>query len=385
MDSQSSGLAELLGTALGERLPDAYWVAELIASIPIGIGIVSAADLAVMAANPAMRTALRISDAPVAGRRITELVPASHPLADPGSYQHVIRTGQPVDLEAAPSAGSRRHYSIRALKSSSGDIRHLVVGVVELGEASSEELHRLREVELAKKEFLKLAAHELRTPLGVIIGYASLLAPGGLSPAHQQLAGLRIYQKARQLNRLITGLTQVARFDEIGPGMQREELDLAALLAELVRDTQRRAPDLAVRLNLDVVAAPVRGNRDWLAIAFQELLENAMRFRPGPGRVDVDLSNLVDRWAVTVADDGFGIDPADQPRLFQRFSRLETDANRHLVGLGIGLYLVREVAAAHQGRVEVQSTPGVGSRFRLELPKGKLNVRPDFPTGWTGG
>ncbi len=384
MDSQSSGLAELLDTALGERLPDAYWVAELIASIPIGIGIVSAADLAVMAANPAMRTALRISEASVAGRRITDLVPSSHPLADTGPYQHVVRTGQPIDLEAAASEGGRRHYSIRALKSSSGDVRHLLIGVVELGDAS-EELGRLREVELAKKEFLKLAAHELRTPLAVIIGYASLLAPGGLSPAHQQLAGLRIYQKARQLNRLITGLSQVARFDEIGPGMPKEDLDLAALLAELVRDAQRRALDLAVLLHLDIVAAPVRGNRVWLAIAIQELLENAMRFRPGPGRVDVQLSDARDRWVITVTDDGFGIDPDDQPRLFQRFSRVETDANRHLVGLGIGLYLVREVAAAHQGHVEVQSASKVGSRFRLELPKGKLNVRSDFAARLAGG
>ncbi len=384
MDSQSSGLAELLDTALGERLPDAYWVAELIASIPIGIGIVSAADLAVMAANPAMRTALRISEASVAGRRITDLVPSSHPLADTGPYQHVVRTGQPIDLEAAASEGGRRHYSIRALKSSSGDVRHLLIGVVELGDAS-EELGRLREVELAKKEFLKLAAHELRTPLAVIIGYASLLAPGGLSPAHQQLAGLRIYQKARQLNRLITGLSQVARFDEIGPGMPKEDLDLPALLAELVRDAQRRALDLAVLLHLDIVAAPVRGNRVWLAIAIQELLENAMRFRPGPGRVDVQLSDARDRWVITVTDDGFGIDPDDQPRLFQRFSRVETDANRHLVGLGIGLYLVREVAAAHQGHVEVQSASKVGSRFRLELPKGKLNVRSDFAAGLAGG
>lgn len=355
--------------ALDERLPDAFWVAELIASIPVGIAIVSAADLRLIAANRPMRIALMDSGGQVAGQRFTELVPPGHALSGAGQYQQVARNGEALELESFTHRGKRWQCSIHALKSSSGDIRHLLIALVETGASSVEDLNRLREVEQAKKEFLKLAAHELRTPLAVIIGYASLLAPGGLSPSHQQLAGLRIHQKARQLNRLIAGLTQVARFDEIGPGMPREALDLVALIAEAVREGQRRSPDLAFQLNLAVAAAPIMGNRDWLTAAFQELLENAIRFRPGPGRVDVDVAVRRDRWVITVTDDGFGIDPADQPRLFQRFARIETDANRHLVGLGIGLYLVREVAAAHEGKIEVQSAPGIGSRFRVELPK----------------
>ena len=70
-----------------------------------------------------------------------------------------------------------------------------------------------------------------------------------------------------------------------------------------------------------------------------------------------------------VVDDGFGIDPTDQAQLFKRFARIETDANRHLVGMGIGLYLVQEVARAHGGRVLVDSRPAAGSEFTLELPR----------------
>ena len=114
----------------------------------------------------------------------------------------------------------------------------------------------------------------------------------------------------------------------------------------------------------------VSGNTYWLHLALRELLDNAVRFRPGPsGRIDVSLAEVDGDWRISVLDDGFGIEPENQGQLFKRFARVETDANRHLVGMGIGLYLVQEVALAHRGRVLVDSRPGAGSEFTLELPR----------------
>jgi signal transduction histidine kinase len=95
-----------------------------------------------------------------------------------------------------------------------------------------------------------------------------------------------------------------------------------------------------------------------------------VRFRPGPtGRIDVTLAEADRYWSVCVLDDGFGVDPQARGQLFKRFARIETEENRHLVGMGIGLYLVQEVASAHGGQVLVDSRPGVGSEFRFELPR----------------
>ena len=117
-----------------------------------------------------------------------------------------------------------------------------------------------------------------------------------------------------------------------------------------------------------MVQAPVRGNAAWLRLAIRELLDNAVRFRPAPiGRIDIGLALVEGRWTLTVLDDGVGIDPADQSRLFARFARIETQENHHLVGMGIGLYIVQEVVEAHGGRVLVNSRPGVGSEFAIEL------------------
>src|SRR5437762_7632200 len=120
---------------------------------------------------------------------------------------------------------------------------------------------RLREMSTAKTEFLNVAAHELRTPLSVILGYGSLLAQGGLNAEHQKLAGNRIYEKARQLSRLIMDMSLVGRLDELGSAMPKEDLNLVDLIEPMVKEQQRRYADLAIDLRLDVPAAPLMGNR----------------------------------------------------------------------------------------------------------------------------
>jgi signal transduction histidine kinase len=282
----------------------------------------------------------------------------------------VALSGEPVDSTIVVD-GQTWDWFIRPLKGEGRSIEYLLTGLVAQPAAPLEmDVGRLRDMNAAKTEFLNLAAHELRTPLSVILGYSSMLEQGELSPEHQKLAGSRIFEKTRQLSRLIMDMSLVGRFDELGPPMATEPIDLVELLEPMIKDQQRRFPDLAIDLGLDVLAAPVRGNSYWLHLAIRELLDNATRFRPGPsGRIDVTLSEADRHWSIGVIDDGFGVDPKAQGQLFKRFARIETEENRHLIGMGIGLYLVQEVAHAHGGRVFVDSRPGVGSEFRFELPR----------------
>src|SRR5438045_1661957 len=139
------------------------------------------------------------------------------------------------------------------------------LAVIEAGDlrALDVDVARLREMNAAKTEFLNLAAHELRTPLSVILGYSSMLAQGGLSPEHQKLAGTRIYEKARQLSRLIMDMSLVGRFDELGASMAREPIDLVELMDPMVKDHQRRFGDLAIEFGFDTPDATVDGNAYW--------------------------------------------------------------------------------------------------------------------------
>ena len=366
MDRRSEAIAQLLETALEERF-DAP-VIELLQAMPIPLAVVEATDLRALAVNELMARVLQRGDA--AGLTISSLVPPAHPLSDPRPFRSVAATSQPFATSVVID-GQTWEWFIRPLKGPGRSVEHFLTGLVA---SPVEQVHldvaRLREMNAAKTEFLSMAAHELRTPLSVILGYGSLLAQGGLSPEHQTLAGTRIYEKARQLSRLIMDMSLVGRFDELRPSMSSETLDLVELMEPMIKDQQRRFADLAIDFSFDARTAPVNGNAYWLRLAIRELLDNAVRFRPGPtGRIDIRLTEVHGHWRISVLDDGFGIEPENQGQLFKRFARIETDANHHLVGMGIGLYLVHEVARAHSGRVTVDSRPGVGSEFGLELPR----------------
>lgn len=367
MDRRSEAIAQLLETALSERFLAP--VTEVIQAIPIPVAIVLAGDLRVFSLNDRMAKLFNRPAAEAVGRPIVDLTPSAHPLSDPGPYRHVAGTGRPYESSLVLGRQPWQWF-IQPLKGADHSVDHLLVGLIARTDRQADwELERLLEVNAVKSEFLNLAAHELRTPLGVIHGYASLLAQGGLSTEHQHLAGVRIYEKAKQLSRLITDLSLVARLDELGPALHTDELDLVKLLEPVVEELQRRFPDLAIDFQFVQPTATVVGNADWLRLALRELLDNAVRFRPGPsGRIDISITPIARAWVVRVADDGFGIPTADQGRLFERFSRIETDENQHLVGMGIGLFTVREVARAHQGRISVKSQAGSGSEFSFELP-----------------
>jgi signal transduction histidine kinase len=366
LDRRAEAPAQLLETALSERF--ATPVIEVLHAIPIPLAVVEARELRVLVLNSAMERFFRRPDA--AGLTISAILPPTHALSDPRPYRGVAGTGGPFSANVVID-GQAWEWFIRPLKGESDSIEHCLTGLVAGPSAPHDlDVSRLREMNATKTEFLNVAAHELRTPLSVIIGYGSLLAQGELDVEHQKLAGTRVYEKGRQLSRLIMDMSLVGRFDELGPSMPTERLDLVQLVEPIIKDQQRRFPDLAIDLRLDVLEAPVRGNAYWLHLAIRELLDNAVRFRPGPtGRIDVSLGQVNDSWTLSVLDDGFGIDPSHQGQLFKRFARIETDASKHLVGLGIGLYIVHEVALAHGGRVLVESRLGAGSEFKLELPR----------------
>ena len=366
VDRRSEAIAQLLETALAERFDTP--VSELLQAVPIPLAVIEAVDLRALAVNELMARVLQRADA--AGLTISALLPPAHPLSDPRPFRSVAASGQPFTTPVVID-GQSWEWFIRPLTGRDRGVDHFLTGLV-ASRAKPVDLDgaRLRDTNAAKTEFLNMAAHELRTPLSVILGYGSLLAQGGLSPEHQKLAGTRIYEKARRLSRLIMDMSLVGRFDELGPSMSREPIDLVGLMEPMVKDQQRRFGDLAIEFSFDVPHAMVEGNSYWLHLAIRELLDNAVRFRSGPsGRIDVSLTEAAGNWRISVLDDGFGIDSQSQGQLFKRFARIETDANQHLVGMGIGLYLVQEVARAHGGGVTVDTRPEAGSEFTVEIPR----------------
>jgi PAS domain S-box-containing protein len=224
------------------------------------------------------------------------------------------------------------------------------------------------------ESFLSVASHELRTPLTSLqLGVQGLLAGvyGGrpVDDNHPLARPLRsIERQARRLGRLIDDLLDVTR---ISSG--RLELDLHEVdLSEVVLQVLARYEDEIARIGCVVttsVPGAVTGRWDGARLeqVVSNLLSNALRY--GAGRpIELRVTSTPERAALTVEDHGTGIPPERQRRLFERFER--GGASRSYGGLGLGLYIVRNIVARLGGTVRVSSTPGVGSTFTVELPRG---------------
>jgi signal transduction histidine kinase/HAMP domain-containing protein len=232
-----------------------------------------------------------------------------------------------------------------------------------------------REAERMKDEFSALVSHELRTPLTSIIGYLELLRDDadsdGDDPRAQQRAQFLavVDRNAKRLLRLVGDLLFVAQVEAGKLSLDEGDVDLGAVARESVEAAAPRARDGGVELTLEEEAAPVvRGDRDRLAQALDNLVSNAIKFTPAGGRVGVRLACEYDRAVLEVADTGIGISQADLEQLFQRFFRTQRATSAAIPGVGLGLTIAQAIVHGHDGQISVQSSDGEGTTFRIELP-----------------
>ncbi len=224
---------------------------------------------------------------------------------------------------------------------------------------------RLQRALDAQRRFVADASHELRTPLTTIRGNVELLEleAGGESPdRHEALHD--IASEAERMSRLVTDLLVLARADA-GLHIQRTPIRLQPILEAVCRQVARTSGDVHVVLD-PPPDATVLGSEDHLKQLLLILLDNARRYSPPGGTVRV-WGAAGNGWlSLSVSDQGPGIPPQDQERIFDRFYRL--DASRHGEGAGLGLAIARWIATEHDGRLTVASRPGEGSTFTLTLP-----------------
>jgi len=243
----------------------------------------------------------------------------------------------------------------------------------ELEEKVAAATARLRELDQAKTEFLSVVSHELRTPLTALQGFSELLLRSALPPEKAHRCLVYLHTEACTLGRIVGELLDLSRIEAGRPlELHPERVDLDALLernVELFASEHRRHRFewTCAGLGLALHADP-----DALDRMMKNLISNAVKYSPRGGRVLVSASPAPDRPGmveVAVEDDGVGI-PADQlPRIFDKYVRVGHPDTAAARGLGLGLSLVKALAEAHGGHVEVDSLPGKGSRFRLLLPE----------------
>lgn len=227
----------------------------------------------------------------------------------------------------------------------------------------------------ARDDFLVLAAHELSTPLTPLRMRVQELSRIVDQRAHDCPASERLSEEVRAIDRssrrlaeLVDRLLDVSRVTVGKLALERERFDAIALVREVVAQLGDELERAGSRVTLSVPerAVMVLWDRRRIQVALHNLLSNAVKF--GPGRpIEVSLSEEGDDVHVAVSDQGPGLTPEDRGRLFERFARIAPV--RQYGGFGLGLWIVRQIAEEHGGRVEVWSEPGEGARFGLTLPR----------------
>jgi signal transduction histidine kinase/CheY-like chemotaxis protein len=240
-----------------------------------------------------------------------------------------------------------------------------------LAERLAATVEALRAASQAKSDFLASMSHELRTPLTAIIGFSDLMrseASNGETSVTAPMEWVEhINRSGEHLLGLINDVLDLAKIEAGRIDLQREELDLRLAVTEALAGVRPLAERRGQTLRAEAQEAWVSADRGRLRQVLYNLLSNAIKFTPDGGSVSVEAAQS-DGWVqLAVVDNGVGIAPEDQHRVFEEFSQVG-DAEARQAGTGLGLALTRRLVEAHGGRIDLESTPGEGSRFTVTLP-----------------
>jgi two-component system phosphate regulon sensor histidine kinase PhoR len=232
---------------------------------------------------------------------------------------------------------------------------------------------KLAEQDVARREFLTNVAHELRTPLMAASGYLQILQQGSMLNQEQLAHALdTISRNVQQIVTLVNDILFLQEMDLVLPEFQAVHMgEVASTVLERYKP-QAATQGVHLSLTEDYDLPPVSGDTKSLERALTALVDNAIKFSPRGGDVEISLKKGDGQVIVTVEDHGIGISPNTRPRIFDRFYHMEKEADDLFGGIGLGLAITRQVIQQHKGTLEVESEHGKGSVFTMHLPEWKL-------------
>lgn len=227
----------------------------------------------------------------------------------------------------------------------------------------------LKDFEQRREEWISVIAHDLRQPVTVIDGYASMLSRSADQPADRTRLWIgRIRQSATRLQRMIGDLLDVSRIEARRFELIRKEIDLVQLAREVSDQVMAAAPDHPIRLETDERQLLLVADAARLEQVLMNLLSNAVKYGYPNTEVRVSVARVAGEARVSVSNWGDGIAPDELPTLFARFKRTHQAQEKQVRGIGLGLYIAKGLVEAHGGRIWAESTPGQTTVFHFTLP-----------------
>jgi len=239
-------------------------------------------------------------------------------------------------------------------------------------------MEKMAETMRLKRQFVCALAHDIKTPLNVILGHAELIAEafGGQPDSTERQSSLkRIRENIDRIVQMVTDFLAVSKLETLTLESTRSLVQINEIVQDLVLQQMVtvRDKDLKLSFDLDKEVKPVLGDVNQLQRALWNLLSNAIKFTPQGGSVTVTTRMVKKDVSIKIKDTGTGIPKEDLSSLFSEFKRLSGAANTE--GTGLGLFIVKTIVEAHNGRVAVESEVGVGTTFTMLLPTVKDSWR----------
>ena len=219
--------------------------------------------------------------------------------------------------------------------------------------------------ERLRREFSANVSHELKTPLTSISGFAELMKEGLVPPEKIPEFSGDIYKESLRLIGLVNDIIQLSRLDENSTQFQRAPVDLYDLCAQSIEQLSPVAARQSVTLALTGEHAEIEGVEQLLKEMIYNLLDNAIKYNVPGGSVTASVRKSAGRTILSVSDTGIGIPYAHQPRVFERFYRVDKSHSKEVGGTGLGLSIVRHAAQYHGARLELKSQPGKGTTITV--------------------
>ncbi|GAB4266516.1 MAG: ATP-binding protein [Pararhodobacter sp.] len=241
------------------------------------------------------------------------------------------------------------------------------------------DISHIEDAEQQRRDFVANVSHEMRSPLTVLSGFIETLkGPARHDPEAQEQFLDIMEREAQRMSRLVSDLLSLSRVESEERVRPRTPVSLSEVLRATLAALRPQIEDAGLAVEFrDLPDAPaIPGDRDQLVQVFHNLVENALKYGAGGGKIEIDIERIDHVPAmpgpalkVCVRDHGDGIDPIHLPRLTERFYRVDGHRSRAMGGTGLGLAIVKHIVNRHRGRLNIRSTRGEGSSFIVMLPE----------------
>ncbi|HXN51991.1 MAG TPA: ATP-binding protein [Candidatus Acidoferrum sp.] len=331
----------------------------ILGSMVEGVAVVNGAERLVFA-NQSFAAILEMDIPPKSGSALVEIVRQTEMI----EAVRKVLTGEPR-VEAEIVTGTLRQHFFAA-----------TVAAVRAGETSGavvvlHDITALRKLERVRRDFVANVSHEFRTPLTAIQGFAETLLAGAMDDPQNRERFLEIIvEHSRRLARLTEDLLKLSKMDADRLELEIRRVSVAQLIESCIETTRHRATEKEISISVQPSSGvpDISGDRRRLGEVLQNLLDNALQYTLSRGEIFVSAEARDGEVVFTVADTGIGIPKADQPRIFERFYRVDAARSRELGGTGLGLSIAKHIVEVHGGRIWVESEVGRGSQFHFSIP-----------------